>query len=423
MVSKKFLGNKSLTLKKIGEKLISEIAQTAAKKPSQFSENFSPIFLQSGNGAYVKDLEGNKFLDTIMGIGPIILGYNHPNTNNAIIAQLKNGITFSLTHPLEVKLAQTLKKIIPNMDMFRFSKTGGDATSAAIRAARNFTQKNKILSSGYHGWHDWSAITLKKNSGIPKFNSTLIKKFEYNNFEQIADNIDSNTAAVIMEPMVFEYPKNNFLKKIRKITQQKKILLIFDEMWTGFRINSGGAQKFFDINADLVCYSKAIANGMPISVLAGKKNIMQSLNDKSFFYTTFGGETLSIAAAISTINFIKKDKVCKKIKYSGENMIKNLNEIISLNNFNSLKVAGYGARSILNIKDDEQLLLKTFIHQEMLKSGILWNGIINLSYSHNARQLNKICSSFNKILRKINLIGIQNIKNEIHGKCIKKLIL
>ena len=157
------------------------------------------------------------------------------------------------------------------MDMFRFSKTGGDATSAAIRAARNFTQKNKILSSGYHGWHDWSAITLKKNSGIPKFNSTLIKKFEYNNFEQIADNIDSNTAAVIMEPMVFEYPKNNFLKKIRKITQQKKILLIFDEMWTGFRINSGGAQKFFDINADLVCYSKAIANGMPISVLAGKK--------------------------------------------------------------------------------------------------------------------------------------------------------
>ena len=162
MVSKKFLGNKSLTLKKIGEKLISEIAQTAAKKPSQFSENFSPTFLQSGNGAYVKDLEGKKFLDTIMGIGPIILGYNHPNTNNAIIAQLKNGITFSLTHPLEVKLAQTLKKIIPNMDMFRFSKTGGDATSAAIRAARNFTQKNKILSSGYHGWHDWSAITLKK---------------------------------------------------------------------------------------------------------------------------------------------------------------------------------------------------------------------------------------------------------------------
>ena len=122
MVSKKILGKKSKNLKKIGEKLISEIAQTAAKKPSQFSEGFSPLFLKSGNGSYVYDLENNKFLDTIMGIGPIILGYNHPNTNKAIIKQLKNGITFSLTHPLEIELAAELKKLLPNMDMFRFSK-------------------------------------------------------------------------------------------------------------------------------------------------------------------------------------------------------------------------------------------------------------------------------------------------------------
>jgi glutamate-1-semialdehyde 2,1-aminomutase len=423
VVSKKFLGTKTRSLKKIGKKLICEIAQTAAKKPSQFSEGFSPIFLQSGNGAYVKDLDGNKFLDTIMGIGPVILGYNHPDTNKAIINQLKNGISFSLTHPLEVQLAMELKKIIPNMDMFRFSKTGVDATTAAIRAARNFKQKDKILSCGYHGWHDWNAITLNKNSGVPKFNSKLIKKFQYNNFEQVADSIDNNTAAVIMEPIIFEYPKQNFLQKIRKITRQKKILLIFDEMWTGFRINLGGAQKYFKIDADMVCYSKAIANGMPISVLAGKRNIMQSLNNKSFFYTTFGGETLSLAAALSTIRFIKKKNVCNYIKGYGDILIKKLNEIILLNNINFLTVIGYGQRSVVNINYEDPLLIKTYIHQEMLKNGILWNGIINLSYSHSSKDIRNICSSFNKILKNINLVGLKNLRKNIHGKIIKKLLL
>ena len=423
MVSKKILGKKSKNLKRIGEKLISEIAQTAAKKPSQFSEGFSPLFLKSGDGSYVHDLENNKFLDTIMGIGPIILGYNHPNTNKAIIKQLKNGITFSLTHPLEIELAVELKKILPNMDMFRFSKTGVDVTSSAIRAARNYTQKNKILSCGYHGWHDWNAITLNNNSGIPDFNSKLIKKVEYNNFEQLVDNIDNETAAVILEPIIFEYPKNNFLKKIRKITKEKKILLIFDEMWTGFRMHLGGAQKFFDVDADLACYSKAIANGMPISVLAGKKEIMSSLNKNSFFYTTFGGETLSMAAALETIRFIKKNNVCKKIGSKGKKVITNMKEIISYHRINYLDVLGYNQRSILLINHEKAQIIKTYIHQEMLKNQILWNGIINLSYSHSEKDVKKICNSFNRILKKISTMRINDLKNKLEGKVIKKLVL
>lgn len=423
MVSKKILGKKSKNLKRIGEKLISEIAQTAAKKPSQFSEGFSPLFLKSGDGSYVHDLENNKFLDTIMGIGPIILGYNHPNTNKAIIKQLKNGITFSLTHPLEIELAVELKKILPNMDMFRFSKTGVDVTSSAIRAARNYTQKNKILSCGYHGWHDWNAITLNNNSGIPDFNSKLIKKVEYNNFEQLVDNIDNETAAVILEPIIFEYPKNNFLKKIRKITKEKKILLIFDEMWTGFRMHLGGAQKFFDVDADLACYSKAIANGMPISVLAGKKEIMSSLNKNSFFYTTFGGETLSMAAALETIRFIKKNNVCKKIGSKGKKVITNMKEMISYHRINYLNVLGYNQRSILLINHENAQIIKTYIHQEMLKNQILWNGIINLSYSHSEKDVKKICNSFNRILKEISTMRINDLKNKLEGKVIKKLVL
>ncbi len=418
-----FIKNKTKKIKIIGEKLIPELAQTAAKKPSQFSEDFSPIFIESGKGAIVKDLENNLLIDTIMGIGPIILGYNHPQVNRAIKDQLNKGIIFSLIHRLEIKLAEKLKTCLPNMDMFRFSKTGADSTSAAIRASRNFTQKEKIISCGYHGWHDWNAIALNKNGGVPQFNKKFIKKVQYNNFEQIADSIDNQTAALIMEPVIFEPPERGYLEKIRKITKQKKVLLIFDEMWTGFRLNLGGAQKYFNIEADLACYSKAIANGMPISVLAGKRNIMKSLNKKSFFYTTFGGETLSIAAAIKTIEFIKKNNVCQKLNENGNKMIKEINNIFILNNLNFLKIVGYGSRSILNIKTEDPLLVKTFIHQEMLKNGILWNGIINLSYSHTKKHFNKIYDSFNKIAKSINLKGIKNLRSEIKGKKIKKLVI
>jgi len=423
VVSKKFLNKKSIKLKELGENLIPELAQTAAKKPSQFSETFSPVFLQSGNGAMVKDLEGNQLLDTIMSIGPLILGYNHPNTNNAIINQLKNGIIFSLVNSLEINLALELKKTIPNMDMFRFSKTGADSTSAAVRAARNFTQKNSIISCGYHGWHDWNAISLNNNSGVPFFNDRLITKVQYNNFEQIMDSMNSDTAAIIMEPMVFEYPKRNYLQKIRKVTKEKKILLIFDEMWTGFRLSPGGAQKYFKIDADLACYSKAIANGMPLSVLAGKKKIINSLNEKSFFYTTFGGETLSIAAAISTIKFIKKYSVCKKIQIKGLKLQKNLNEIVMKNNINFLQITGYGSRCLFLISHEKSQDIKTFIHQEMLLDGILWNGIINLSYSHKIKDINKICKVFDRICKKIKLIGADKLVNNIKGKIIKKLLI
>ena len=218
-----------------------------------------------------------------MGIGPIILGYNHPNTNRAIKKQLKKGIIFSLINPLEVELAAKLKKILPNMDMFRFSKTGADSTSAAIRAARSYTQKNRIISCGYHGWHDWNAASLVKNSGVPKFNQNFIKKVQYNNFEEIADTINNDTAAVIMEPIIFNYPKKNYLENIRKLTKQKKILLIFDEMWTGFRLHLGVHKNIFKIGADLACYSKAVANGMPLSILAGRGKILKSLMKKVSF--------------------------------------------------------------------------------------------------------------------------------------------
>ena len=424
MVSKKkFIGVKTKRLKKLGLKIIPGLTQTLAKSPSQLSENFSPIFADQGKGPFIKDYENNNFIDTIMGIGPLILGYQNPSIDNAIKKQLRKGITFSLINPLEIKLARELNRIIPNLEMIRFSKTGADATSASIRAARTYTSKYKILSCGYHGWHDWHAITLNKNSGILKENNKYIKKFSYNNFEYFADILDSDVAAVIMEPIIFDFPKNNFLQKVRKLTKQKKIVLIFDEMWTGFRMHLGGAQAFFKIEADLVCYSKAVANGMPISILAGDKKIMSSFQKKSFFYTTFGGETLSIAAALECIKIIKKKNVCKIIEIRGVKLIREMNRLIKDHDLNFLNVVGYGARSILNIQHDKAMTIKTFIHQEFLKRGILWNGIISLSFSHNDLIINKILKSFQEILKLIKKIGLNKLNENINGKLIKKIFL
>ena len=419
----KFISVKTNKLKKIGLNVIPGLTQTLAKSPFLFSENFSPIFANKGKGAFIRDYENNSFIDTIMGIGPIILGYNNTSINNAIKKQLKNGIIFSLINPLEIKLAEALNKLIPNLEMFRFSKTGADVTSASIRAARSYTSKNKILSCGYHGWHDWNAISLSKNSGILKENNKYIKKFSYNNFEYLADNLDSDVAAVIMEPIIFDFPKNNFLKKIRKLTKQKKTLLIFDEMWTGFRMKLGGAQAFFKIEADLVCYSKAIANGMPISILGGSKKIMSSFQKKSFFYTTFGGETLSIAAALECIKILKKKNVCRTIEIRGAKLINEMNKLINFYGFNFMNVVGYGARSILNIQHDKAIIIKTFIHQEFLKRGILWNQIISLSYAHNDLIISKILKSFEEILKLIKKISLNKLSDSVNGKLMNKLIM
>ena len=424
MVSKKkFISFKTKKLKKAGLNIIPGLTQTLAKSPSQFSEGFSPVFAKNGNGAFITDYENNSFIDTIMGVGPIILGYKNSLINNVIKKQLDKGIIFSLVNPLEIKLAQELRKIIPNLEMFRFSKTGADVTSSAIRAARSYTSKTKILSCGYHGWHDWNAITLNKNSGILKENKKYIKKFSYNDFEYFADNLDSEVAAVIMEPMVFDFPKNNFLQKIRKLTKEKKSILIFDEMWTGFRMHLGGAQAYFKIEADLVCYSKAIANGMPISVLGGKKKIMKAFEKNSFFYTTFGGEVLSMAAALECIRFLKEKNVCKTIEVRGTKLIKEMNKLINDYNLKFLNVKGYGARSILNIQSEKALIIKTFIHQEFLNRGILWNGIISLSFSHNDLIIRKILKSFKEILELLKNIGLDKLESKISGKLIKKLVL
>ena len=381
-------------------KLIPSTTQTLAKGPQQNVKGIAPKYLVRGKGSHVWDVDGNEYLDYNMAIGPLSLGYAYDKVDSAIKKQLKDGITFSLMHPLEVEVAELLNKIIPNAESVRYSKTGADVTSAAIRVARAFTGRNKILCCGYHGWHDWYISVTDRNAGIPQAVQDLTFTFNYNDIQSVIDSIDDDTAAVILEPFVFEEPKDNFLQKLRDICTQNRTLLIFDEMWTGFRIALGGAQEFFGVKADLATFSKAVANGMPISILAGRKDVMKVLEKDVFFFTTFGGEALSLAAAKATINELKKRKVPAYLARQGKKLKDGYNQITEKFGMNYTKCVGYECRSMITFDNSvgNPLEMKSLVQQEMIKRGILWGGFHNMSFSHSNEDIKYTLKVYKEVL-------------------------
>ncbi len=396
--------------------------QTMAKGPTQFSDGVAPKYLVRGRGARVWDADGNEYLDYNMGIGPIILGYCQPEVDAAIHDQLGDGITFSLMHPLEVHLAELIRECVPNAESVRFSKTGCDATSAAVRLARAFTGREKILCCGYHGWHDWYIGTTPRNAGIPRGTLALTDTFTYNDIDSLREKLDNQTACVILEPFAFEAPRDGFLQALRGLCDVHGALLVFDEMWTGFRCALGGAQELYGVNADLALFSKAIANGMPISVICGRREVMAKLEDDVFFFTTFGGEALSLAAAVACINFIREHKVPAYIAEVGARLMHGLNDILSELALDGVSVTGYPFRSIVNFAAaaGEPLMMKTLVQQELIKHGILWTGMHNICYAHTAADVDYTLEAYGSALATLkSALQKGDLASRLRGKVLQ----
>jgi glutamate-1-semialdehyde aminotransferase len=380
--------------------LIPCTTQTLAKGPQQNIKGIAPKYLAKGKGSHVWDVDGNEYIDFNMAIGPLSLGYAYDKVDEAIRKQLDDGITFSLMHPLEVEVAEMLNKIIPNAESVRYSKSGADVTSAAIRVARAYTKRNKILCCGYHGWHDWYISVTDRNAGIPNVIQDLTFTFNYNDIQSVIDSIDEDTAAVILEPFVFEAPKDNFLQKLREACDKNGTLLIFDEMWTGFRIAIGGAQEYFGVKADLTTFSKAVANGMPIGILLGRKDVMSVLEKDVFFFTTFGGEALSLAAAKATISELMEKNVPAYLAKQGKKLKEGYNKISEELNMPYTKCIGYECRSLITFDASEgnPLEMKSLVQQEMIKRGILWGGFHNMSFSHTDEDIEYTLKAYRDVL-------------------------
>jgi glutamate-1-semialdehyde 2,1-aminomutase len=402
--------------------IIPAATQTLAKGPGQYVKGIAPKYLKKGKGARVWDVDDNEYLDFNMGIGPISLGYCYDTVDKAILDQLENGITFSLMHPLEVELAETIKEIIPNAECVRFSKTGADITSAAIRLARAFTGRSKVLCCGYHGWHDWYISVTDRNTGIPQPIQELSYTFNYNDIKSVEDSLDNDTACVILEPAVFEEPKDDFLYKLQMLCEKNGSLLIFDEMWTGFRLALGGAQEYFGITPDLACYSKAVANGMPIGILTGSREVMSLLDKDVFFFTTFGGEALSLAAAKATIDELRAKNVPKFLAKQGKKIKEGFNSIAAEFNMDYLKCVGFSCRTMISFdpKLGNILEIKSLMQQELIKCGILWSGFHNMSFSHTDEDIEYTLCSYREILPILkDAIETKNVKRYLRGEPVE----
>jgi glutamate-1-semialdehyde 2,1-aminomutase len=402
--------------------LIPCTTQTLAKGPGQNVKGIAPKYLKSGKGSHVWDVDGNEYIDFQMGIGPISLGYCYPAVDNAIKEQLNDGITFSLMHPLEVEVAELINSIVPNAENIRYSKTGADITSAAVRLARAYTGREKVLCCGYHGWHDWYISVTDRNKGIPQSVQDLTYTFNYNDISSVEDSIDEDTACVILEPFVFEEPKDNFLQKLRDVCTKNGTLLIFDEMWTGFRVDLGGAQKYFRVDADLACFSKAVANGMPLGILTGRREIMKLLEKDVFFFTTFGGEALSLAAAKATIMELKINNVPTYLERTGRKIKNGLNQIISELGMDYVKCSGFECRTIVtfNASAGNPLEMKTLVQQELIKRGILWGGFHNLSFSHSKEDIEYLLDAYREVLPILKkAVEEKNISKYIYGEVVE----
>lgn len=411
---------------KKAQRLIPAGTQCLSKGPTQFVEGVAPKYLVKGKGCHVWDVDGNEYIDYGMGLRPIILGYCYPAVDKAIQAQLRNGITFTLMHPLEVEVAELLTKIIPCAEEVRYGKNGSDATTAAVRTARAYTGRDKIAICGYHGWHDWYIITTDKNKGVPKIMKQLSFTFQYNNIESLKKLLDTypgEFAAVIMEPVGVTPPQNNFLQEVKKITHDHGAVLIFDEIITGFRFALGGAQEYFKVTPDLAAFGKAMANGMPISALVGKAEIMNVLND-TFFSFTFGGECLSLAATAATIKELQTKKVVPFIWKQGKKLQEGYDKVArELRIEEYTQCAGYAPSALVKFfgkSPQESLLMKSLVQQELLKRGILWAAYHAVSYSHKDKEINETLEAFEDSLKTLKrAISKGNLEKSLEGKPVR----
>ena len=291
------------------------------RRPYNFIIDEYPNFLDSGKGSKIKDVDGNEYIDMLAAYGPIIIGYREEEIDNAVIQQIQNkGFCMTLTQSTQNELIYKIKKFIPSCEKGIIVKTGSDASTLAIRIARGFTNKNKILRCGYHGWHDWC---VEEKGGIPKNTYSDIIEFEYNNLsslEYLLDKHKDKVAAVIMQPIFtplvkeVQFPEKNYLNEVKKLCEKHSSLLIFDEIRTGFRVNMGGAQKEYKVAPDLTLIGKAMANGYPISAVIGKKEVMNVASHKVFVSSTFFPNSFEQIASIKTIDFLEKNNVLENIK-------------------------------------------------------------------------------------------------------------
>ena len=372
-----------------------------SKRPEMFLPEKWPAYFSKSKGCKVWDLDGNEYIDmSIMGIGTNILGYGHPEVDEAVIKTVKDGNMATFNCSEEVYLAEKLVELHPWADMVRFARGGGEINSIAIRIARASTGKDKIAICGYHGWHDWYLSTnlnddknldghllpgLQPN-GVPRGLTGTTLPFNYNDIGQLEQLIKDNKgeiAAIKMEVSRNEGPKDNYLQKVRDLATENNIILIFDECTSGFRETFGGLHKKYGVEPDLAIFAKALGNGYAISACIGRQEFMQAAQ-QTFISSTFWTERVGPTAALKTLEIMEREKSWQVITKTGNNIS---SQWKSLADKYELEISTWGlpALSGYTFNSPNALSYKTLITQEMLKKGYLAANSVYACTEHNQK--------------------------------------
>ncbi len=398
------------------------------------------IFGKKSKGAYIWDVDGNKYIDYRLAFGPIILGHAYPEVLKQVHKAEANGELFALDNELEVKVAKKISKLVKCAEMLRYTNSGTESTMTALRIARGYTKKEKILKfeGHYHGHHDYLLFSLAKHItphvtkiplvaslGIPKDIQKLIYVEEWNDFDNVEKTIKQHhkeIAAIICEPVTGNSyvipPEPGFLKHLRELCDKYDVALIFDEVKTGFRLSLGGAQEVYNVTPDIATFAKSIGNGYPIAFVSGKKEFMSIIGpgpSKVFHGGTYSGNPVSLKAADVTLDILQRKEIFDHLNKYGRNLMKGIRKIYDDNDVDAI-VQGFPTMfqsiftkedKITNCREGKKCDVNFFalLQGELLRNGVMLDEDneepMYISYSHKQKELNKTLEVFENAVRKV----------------------
>ena len=389
---------KSLEIQRIAKTRIPGMTQLLSKRPDMFASGVWPGYFSKAQGAEVWDLDGNRYIDmSIGGIGANVLGYADPDVDGAVINAIRDGNSSSLNCPEEVELAELLCELHPWADMARFARTGGESMAIAVRIARAHKNRDKVAFCGYHGWHDWylaanlgtedalgdHLLSGLSPAGVPKGLTGTALPFRYNHIEELQSLVRQNAnevAAIVMEPIRSVKPLPGFLEGVRAIADEIGAVLVFDEISSGFRMNTGGAHLLFGVLPDIAVFSKALGNGYAIAAIIGKSQVMETAQS-TFISSTNWTERTGPTAALATINKHRRVNAGKHLMSIGKSVKEGWSRCAGKHGL-SIAVGGIPPLSHFRFNYKDPLAMKALFVQLMLERGFLASTLFYAMYAH-----------------------------------------
>jgi len=391
--------------------------QLLSKRPEMFLPEQWPVYYSRAKGVEVWDLDNHKFTDMISGgIGACILGYCDPDVDQAVHAAIDIGTMTNLNCPEEVELADLLCELHPWADMARFTRCGGESMALAVRIARTHTQRDKIAFCGYHGWHDWYlAANLGETdvlngyllpgldpNGVPRGLKGTMLPFHYNHLgdlEKIIAKERDNLAAIVMEPVHGLNPEPDFLETVRELATKTGAVLIFDEITSGFRLNTGGAHMVYKVMPDIAVFAKSISNGYPMGAIIGRGNVMQAAQ-LTFASSTYWTERIGPVAALATIKKHRTNNVAKHLIEIGE-MMRSAWQNAAAHNKIKIAMSGIAPLTFFAFDYPNGQAIRTLFTQLMLERDYLATSYFYSTYAHTPKLMNTYTKALDEVFNQL----------------------